>query len=606
MTVKEAFRSAVWLLFALAGFYIVLFGQPISLAEYGLDQSWRIALQTAFDNHLIFGRDFIFTYGPLGFLSSRISAQSTRWLIFSYDLFIALQFALIWLESRRLAPSPLTPLLLFAICFVLAGASYYLDPPVVLFLFSSFWLFADRERPSSFRYLLSLLNALLSFYIKVNLGLAAFAQLLFAVAIDLPNREKRNGAIARLACALLGAYASTYLVNVDIPRYTAASLHIANGFNDAMYMEQINLAYLRWSLVSLALLACAAAVTFFLGRAVVLVLSCIGFSFLLFKQAFVRSDEHIFVFFDYIVVPFGILALFGPTRARIFNTLTLVAALAISIGQMRVSYSYVIDKAPRIAHYWDALHSDPAASQSSVAFSRALIQRVGNRSIDLMPDNTSLLFHAKLNYVPRPIIQSYSAYDSYLDRINGDFLRERGQDFIIFSHGCVDYRYCLYDETDAKLALLQHYDLALTDGGFFLLQRRTKPLTMKKTLLKSGKIRLGERIALPDVTGLLIVHFKIDYSLRGKVRRFLYKPYPLSATIARNGDKKSYRAIVPILQHGVIANRLVEDASSVELFLRREFSRIAKPDFIRLHSSGSRNYKKYFEYDMFTVEFNDQ
>ncbi|MDB5042564.1 MAG: hypothetical protein JWN27_3290, partial [Candidatus Eremiobacteraeota bacterium] len=46
---------------------------PLPLApDSGLDGSWRYLLAIAQERHLVFGRDVIFTYGPLGWLSGRL------------------------------------------------------------------------------------------------------------------------------------------------------------------------------------------------------------------------------------------------------------------------------------------------------------------------------------------------------------------------------------------------------------------------------------------------------------------------------------------------------------------------------------------------------
>jgi hypothetical protein len=67
---KENF-SPWHLLFLLPLIYFIPF--PIFFApSTGLDPSWRISLNMAIDKGLIFGKDIVFTYGPLGYLETRI------------------------------------------------------------------------------------------------------------------------------------------------------------------------------------------------------------------------------------------------------------------------------------------------------------------------------------------------------------------------------------------------------------------------------------------------------------------------------------------------------------------------------------------------------
>jgi len=47
--------------------------QISNIPSAGIDNSWRIALEMAYQKGLIFGKDIIYTYGPLGRLTQRIS-----------------------------------------------------------------------------------------------------------------------------------------------------------------------------------------------------------------------------------------------------------------------------------------------------------------------------------------------------------------------------------------------------------------------------------------------------------------------------------------------------------------------------------------------------
>ncbi|MDZ7933964.1 MAG: hypothetical protein U5M51_03120 [Emticicia sp.] len=44
--------------------------QISNIPSAGIDNSWRIALEMAYQKGLIFGKDIIYTYGPLGRLTT--------------------------------------------------------------------------------------------------------------------------------------------------------------------------------------------------------------------------------------------------------------------------------------------------------------------------------------------------------------------------------------------------------------------------------------------------------------------------------------------------------------------------------------------------------
>ena len=66
------------------GFVVVaLFTLPLSLRGVGagLDPSWQVGLQLAAVNGFVFGRDVLFTYGPLGFLMFPMLFSKWAWFL---------------------------------------------------------------------------------------------------------------------------------------------------------------------------------------------------------------------------------------------------------------------------------------------------------------------------------------------------------------------------------------------------------------------------------------------------------------------------------------------------------------------------------------------
>ena len=44
----------------------------LRIPSVGLDPSWEIGINLAVQNHMRFGQDFVFTFGPLGILATRL------------------------------------------------------------------------------------------------------------------------------------------------------------------------------------------------------------------------------------------------------------------------------------------------------------------------------------------------------------------------------------------------------------------------------------------------------------------------------------------------------------------------------------------------------
>jgi hypothetical protein len=77
------------LLWVIGGVYCCLAFIPIPYSVgIGLDPSWGYALSKTVVEKLIFGRDIIFTFGPLGYLTHGSALQQNFWTIFIFRLFV--------------------------------------------------------------------------------------------------------------------------------------------------------------------------------------------------------------------------------------------------------------------------------------------------------------------------------------------------------------------------------------------------------------------------------------------------------------------------------------------------------------------------------------
>lgn len=126
--------------------YIIFFGlltiayvMPLSIwiPAIGLDPSWRMALGWAVQHHIQFGKDFIWTYGPLGFLASPLFYQAhILWFLsFIFIWIISLLFILIILvlySDSKIAIIIVSLLLMLFLAFI----SFTISPPTILILLS--------------------------------------------------------------------------------------------------------------------------------------------------------------------------------------------------------------------------------------------------------------------------------------------------------------------------------------------------------------------------------------------------------------------------------------------------------------------------------------
>src|SRR5882762_9492533 len=64
----------------------------------GLDISWKMTLNYAFIKHWTWGKDIVYTYGPLAAFSTRIGWGISRWVFLVFDAFIVVNFYFVFID----------------------------------------------------------------------------------------------------------------------------------------------------------------------------------------------------------------------------------------------------------------------------------------------------------------------------------------------------------------------------------------------------------------------------------------------------------------------------------------------------------------------------
>ena len=224
--------------------------------DIGLDSSWAYALNLAHVQNLTFGRDVVFTFGPLGYLFypvpelvAPLPAFALGWAV--YALFLFGTF-LIW---RALG----NRLVVFIGWAILSAAMLVTDLPFermqlafVGFAIGIVALLAARGSVATGYLALAGTVAGVMPLFKANEGIAACAIFYALLASLFFNSLKDRGRVGRLALAPPAAFVLGFvLVEHNISSlwaYAAGSLQIAMGYSEAMaYLGPAIWCYWRFS-----------------------------------------------------------------------------------------------------------------------------------------------------------------------------------------------------------------------------------------------------------------------------------------------------------------------------------------------------------------------
>ena len=193
---------------------------------------------------------------------------------------------------------------------------------------------------------------------------------------------------------------------------------------------------------------------------------------------------------------------------------------------------------------------------------------VGNSSVDVFGQDQSYAIFNGLNYRPRPIFQSYMAYNTPLMQMNEQFyFSPAAPDYVLFRLGPVDRRYAPLEDAAVLRDLLVDYEPVAGENQFLLLRPKGDRTRAKLKPLREGTVRPGEPILLTDNGQTdLWLEVTIKPTLAGHARQLFYKPPIVRMAMWHNPSKQGaswFRAPAPMLDAGFVASPMLantEDA----------------------------------------------
>ncbi len=560
-------RIATWAL----GFVLVLILCPVRYhsASTGIDPSWAVALNLFHAQGIVFGRDVVYTYGPLAWaiapmpfgdnLESGIAFQIVMWLAFAATVAFLI-------AKRRAA----WPNLLLAVVLAPVGARMlrefgYAGPDFFLEFLVLFWIACGIEVAPAFFFLACSATVLLGF-IKISTAIGALAAVLAAPVLLALIRHPH--AVRFAAAAFLGVpavFAVAFRVYAgdwaSVGRYLQSAMELSAGNSSAMSLAGAPEPLYAAVLILTGFVGLAAAFWFTSHRTLAaLTLATLGPLFLEYKHSFTRQDSHEAMLFTF--VPLALTAVMWFWRD--YRRWAVPAALAfILLPALRVT--------GLSAPVWPAMPWTTALKQSLLEESEAalapdrlppdLLARTAGRPTAIYPYETAYAAaNPGLQHRPFPVFQAYVAYTAYLDRLNAEFLEsDRRPDFIIFDFAAIDDRHPLLDCPATFLAMYRYYEFDSRHGPHLLLRRRAQPIPPA-----------GRMATIPA-----------RFNLTGKLRDVLFRTAPMYLTLSGPNGHAMYARVPPAVLESPVPLSIVpldlDDAA--DLFagrpMRESFDTIA-------------------------------
>ncbi len=589
-------------------YYLCADAAPERIA-FCLDESWQTALNLALENSFVFGKDFVFTYGPLGFLSTRVDFGINFLYFVLFDLFVAANFALIihyvWKRYYNFAA--------ISVCLLLCWLSPLADASFKLLLIMLFWTILGNRKSSAIYFTVPFLIAVISFFIKLNTSFLAVVIFYIFLSVSIFKDEKISfGKIALALFMPLTIFLGGVVFKVDFAGYIFNGLELINNYNDSMN-------YISSSFTKYTIFIAATALLSWFGFFVLFLKNKKNISnfcafavfslvlFVLFKQSLVRSDgAHLFAYLYFApVIWLFTLLFFGENFPKLKNYLFAIAFTTLLISILPLRYATNTNEFnpfSRLTYFAQIFSGNDEKTKVRAAekfkLPDEILQIIGQKSVDIVPQNVNLIYFNHLNYDPRPVFQSYAAYSEKLLTLNRQkYESENAPEFIIFSNEVVDNRYSMFEDQEAKIAILENYSVhkkfEFSENTYLLLEKNPISKSVKLEESQIEAIRFYENYEIKNLNAMYFLKIKIDYSPLGKISKILYQPLPIKIVLnLDDGATKEFRAVRPILESGVIVNPLVESDEDYECFFKGETNALKKIKSFRIEPFYDGYFKK--------------
>jgi hypothetical protein len=567
------------------GLIVALLGWRIGMNPpgVGLDASWNAGLAMGVEQGLHWGKDIVFTYGPLGFLQTQLvwfTGQAVLSFLYSGLVYVVFCVGLVWALRRRL------PLVFACVAaFVVVAILPLLEMSLLSAVFACFWLLEEGAERTP-RQLDAFVLAGATFaapaaLIKLSTGPLVALVLLIALVGARAGARRIVAYLVLLAAQLLVLWLATGQSLGDVPAFVSHTIQISSGYSSAM-LRSTDVASWKVTAASLAATALTVALVVAAWRApwrdrrsrwagaVLVALT----AFAIYKEGIVRVDAgHLTVLFAnacvlWIAVGFGV-------GRRWWVPAIAVVVFAVSLPlrpagtQENLNFLSNLRFAAEQAHALVSpgrravvMEEGRQGMEGTYALEPGALAALRGRSVAVEPWEIGAAWAYGLDWRPLPIFQNYSAYTPTLDRLNAEMVESPdGPERLLrenqlavdaeFPSADLDDRFAGWDPPEQARAVLCNFTPLWEDERWQVLGRVPDRCGPEREV-ESVSAAAGEAVTVPTPGPGEVVFARVHgagVSGLERVQTFLFHAASRHATV--NGETR-YRLVPETAGDGLL------------------------------------------------------
>jgi hypothetical protein len=575
-----------WIIFISFLIALITFPELSPIYSNGIDPPLSWVFNYLIHHNPELGKDIIFPHGPLAFVMYPLPVGYNL-VITAVLYFLAKGLFAFFLLSARFAHGSfrmLVSLIFTAILLV------FLDFLLVLIGIVLLGYLNYLQTRQWGWLVIPVLITSVAVYIKAFVGivcmLLGIAFILILILEYLRNRKsvKIFIFIPFIPLCTMLVWLALYGEIEGITRYFKGMLELAGDNSAAVAYYPSN----NWFILgSAALLTIVLVILHIKSRSARFILLVAPSLFALWKYGMAREDfQHNGMFFLFIAMIILVFILFVDRYYKV--TVILGAAIimlmylnlqnALYPEQMKISVSGIRQVRQLLTDYEYFTDTCNVASERNTLRNKldsSLRNLIGTATTDVYPWDYSFIAVNHLNWIPRPVLQSYACYTPWLDNQNAKhFSSATAPEFLIWelrkiTHDIhdgtmesIDGRYLFNDQPETALSVLSHYRLERKQGGTFpvlLFRKRTEPLVYSNSIISTDTVAWNEWLDIPSgVDGLTRLKVQLNRNLAGDLKSFFYKDEACYIYyMLENNEIRMYRIVPENAVQGLWINPLL-------------------------------------------------
>jgi len=430
----SARSPALWLVGAAALF---VFTWPLAarVPTAGLDNSWVAGLGMALRDHLDYGREVIFTYGPWGFVEHLALYDTEAYrLALGYHLVLrGAEALLVWIAVSRTWGRGWG----FLVAALTLWATFLVEPRAVVSLVIAILIVTSAPRSLAW-WIPAVLGLWSGFELLGKASTGAQVLLVLAAALALGPQPRRWRTLGIFAAGAAGGLLVSWLALGQalgaIPVFVRGSLEIIVGYTPAMSLDDPALRWEYFAALGLAVAAglgvrAATAQRIERGGTGLAVVSALFF-FFTFKEGFVRHDAgHDILFFAAVIALLAVLPWGAAHRAQALLALMLGVFVFLGLGNTDLAalvnprdslrnLRQDLRLAYRAGERNALVEQSRATMIAGYGLKPATLAALQGHTVHVLPWEIGVAWAYRLQWRPLPVFQDYSVYTSWLDATN--------------------------------------------------------------------------------------------------------------------------------------------------------------------------------------------